>query len=442
MEGPAILYDARNDIANLFHVARYVTGDAKNAGRDAEKAAKAVGLSSEKKQIFGKGVKVLAGTSEEALSVARHLGASDEKLQHLSSYFEGQREAEDSSLRPQETLTLEAVKDLVVPCLQSEHPYPVVFDERWSSFMGQRHDNALMSIENLISKGCLVLDVHFIRETYRNVHVNRDLERFRFTRRGIKSVLMAARTEMGQRFREYYLDIEEEYNKVVPELLRTQEENERLRKELERAKGLNVWKMTRKEAIDMQKDTMKELSHLVKSLEDSKGAALYPICNNIMNQAVLDFEETTTAFKKSRGYHKSLSIPDVLGVSGQKERLHVMDKFLRFFETHLERLRLLPVSKIVGEVYDLGRAIGKTNTLAGDLKRGMLENDEALALKKQRIQEAKAPIQAAPPPPPVVINIDNRVINTFNGPGTANNNAAPIAPTAKTLYRYFQPVAK
>jgi phage anti-repressor protein len=311
-----------------------------------------------------------------------------------------------------------------------------------------QHKKAIDRIKTLVDNGDLIVDTDVRIAEERVLSTGNMRTVYYFSLDGIKLFFMASCTPEARKFRMYFIKIEKEYNKVLPELEKLQEENERLRKEKEALSDYQRWRATREDGIKAHHTAMDNLKHIVQGIEGPGSAKLYAIVNDAINKAVLNFTETTRAFKKSRGYHDSLSIPDVLDGKGQKERAHVLEKFLRFFENHYERLCQLPVSAIIDEVSSLGRLMGRANSMAGDLKRGLLNNGEALARKKQRVKEAKAAsIHAARPS--TVINIDNRVINnnTFNNTGEGSRGNVTAQKTAtntgtakgmKTLFSFFK----
>lgn len=215
------------DGVNLIQVVSTVTGDSKHAGETCLKAIKTLDIEKKRARIGGVGREVLVGSATDAVRIAEHLKAPEDLVIKIKAYLEatggiaeggnGSRESSHPAEMEASTRDLPTIWESI---MRSNDEYPVVFDERWSAFMGQRHDHAVASIEKLMANGCLVQNKHYKPEEYLNPQSGKKWTRYRFTRQGIKSVLMAGRTATCRQFRQLLSEILD--SRVMAEVLDTQ----------------------------------------------------------------------------------------------------------------------------------------------------------------------------------------------------------------------------
>lgn len=162
-----INHDVATGDVNLLQVAGYVRGG--NARRHATASMKALGMAERvDKKIRGIGKEVLVGTYEEALQIAVHLGADDNKLNAIKA-----------------ALTAVAQRDSKGPVVYTT--FPIVFDGTWSKMLGYKHHHdGTRKIENLINRDILSMNTHVQSEEYVNLNNGQTLQRYRFSVNGFK----------------------------------------------------------------------------------------------------------------------------------------------------------------------------------------------------------------------------------------------------------------
>ncbi|DBA69690.1 TPA: hypothetical protein ACH3X2_012625 [Trebouxia sp. C0005] len=121
------------------------------------------------------------------------------------------------------------------------------------------------------------------------------------------------------------------------------------------------------------------------------GPKLYAIAANLINQAVLGFQQTTKQFKKQQQLPGHISIPDVLNIQGQVARCYAETCFQKFITDNLQRLRELTEAELLTEFNGLKLNLrqGFVSTGMGDLKGKMLTRDEAKKRKAEQICQAR-----------------------------------------------------
>lgn len=404
---PCINHDISTGDVNLLQVAGFIKGS-KHARHHVQVAMKSLQLPiRQDKKISGVGKLVIVGTYDEALAVATHMNATNEQVFAVKEALKGLGESnripderfpeiqsEENAMEFDEV----SARALIISCLETKANFPIVFDERWSSYMGYAyHADAIKRIEGLIEKGSFIHKKHYVTESYLNLNTGRTLERYRMSKRGIRSFFMTVQTVNGMRFREYYLDLEEEYDSIVPELKKTQAENDRLQEELERlrkekeiASDYQRWRASREDGIAAHHSAMDRLKHIVGGINEVGSAKLYAIVNDAINKAVLDFQESTTAFKANKKYDRSLSVPDILDDMALRERQSIVERFMRYFAKEGDFLRQLPLDVVVNKVYEFAGWQRLANVKAGDLKdEHLLTNEEAKIRKRKRKDDMK-----------------------------------------------------
>lgn len=118
---------------------------------------------------------------------------------------------------------------------------------------------------------------------------------------------------------------------------------------------------------------------------------LYGIAGNLINQAVLGFQETTKQFKQRQQVPAQISIPDLLDMQGQVARCYAETCFQKFITDNLQRLRDMPGTELIQEFEGLKVNMRQGFVLTGmsDLQTKMLTIGEAQKRKKEQISQAR-----------------------------------------------------
>ncbi|DBA82354.1 TPA: hypothetical protein ACH3X2_000611 [Trebouxia sp. C0005] len=153
----------------------------------------------------------------------------------------------------------------------------------------------------------------------------------------------------------------------------------------------NSWCNKRLEGKELMKLKNTSLQQLIAGGFGQAGSKLYAIAGNLINQAVLGFQETTRQFKKQQQLPGHVSIPDMLNMQGQVARCYAETCFQKFVTDNLERLRGLPESELLTEFRDLKINLrqGFVSTGMGDLQQKLLTVDEAKKRKAEQVCQAR-----------------------------------------------------
>ena len=156
------------------------------------------------------------------------------------------------------------------------------------------------------------------------------------------------------------------------------------------AEGISCYNK-RLEGKELMKLKNATLQQLIAGGFGQAGSKLYAIAGNLINQAVLGFQETTKQFKKQQQLPGHVSIPDMLNMQGQVARCYAETCFQKFVTDNLERLRGLPESELLTEFRDLKINLrqGFVSTGMGDLQKGLLTITEAKKRKAEHVQQAR-----------------------------------------------------
>ena len=141
----------------------------------------------------------------------------------------------------------------------------------------------------------------------------------------------------------------------------------------------NSWCNKRLEGKELMKLKNASLQQLIAGGFGQAGSKLYAIAENLVNQAVLGFQETTKQFKKQQQLPGHVSIPDILNMQGQVARCYAETCFQKFGTDNLQRLRGLSQPDLIKEFTDLKLSLrqGFVSTGMGDLQRKLLTVAEA-----------------------------------------------------------------
>ena len=151
------------------------------------------------------------------------------------------------------------------------------------------------------------------------------------------------------------------------------------------------WCNKRLEGKELMKLKNASLQQLIAGGFGQAGGKLYAIAGNLINQAVLGFQETTKQFKKQQRLPGHVSIPDMLNMQGQVARCYAETCFQKFVTDNLERLRGLPESELLTEFKGLKINLrqGFVSTGMGDLQQKLLTVEEAKKRKAEQVCQAR-----------------------------------------------------
>ena len=147
------------------------------------------------------------------------------------------------------------------------------------------------------------------------------------------------------------------------------------------------WCSKRVEGKELMKLKNASLQQLIAGGFGQTGPKLYAIAANLINQAVLGFQETTKQFKKQQQLPGHISIPDMLNMQGQVARCYAETCFQKFITDNLQRLRDLAEPELLTEFKDLKLNLrqGFVSTGMGDLQSKLLTVNDA---KKRKVEQA------------------------------------------------------
>lgn len=148
-----------------------------------------------------------------------------------------------------------------------------------------------------------------------------------------------------------------------------------------------AWQNKRLEGKELMKMKNASLQQMIAGGFGQAGIKLYAIAGNLINQAVLGFQETTKQFKKQQQLPGHVSISDMLNMQGQVARCYAETCFHKYAADNLQRLRGLPEPELIAEFRDLKLNLrqGFVSTGMGDLYQKLLTVDEA---KKRKAEQA------------------------------------------------------
>lgn len=153
------------------------------------------------------------------------------------------------------------------------------------------------------------------------------------------------------------------------------------------------WEQGRLNGIEVNKLKCAKLKEIIAACFKEKDAvAVYKIVNNLCNQAVLGFRESTRAFKKKRDYPDYMSIADFMDPFGQVVRCATETAFYKYIIDNMEELKTLPQWSIVERFEGLSSTLAECHRKTGfaDLQNRLLTIQEAKALKKKLAADRRA----------------------------------------------------
>ena len=151
------------------------------------------------------------------------------------------------------------------------------------------------------------------------------------------------------------------------------------------------WSDKRLEGKQLMRLKNASLQQLIAGGFGQTGPKLYAIAANLINQAVLGFQETTRQFKKQQQLPGHISIPDMLNMQGQVARCYAETCFHKFIADNLQRLRGLTEPVLLTEFKDLKLNLrqGFVSTGMGDLRGKLLTIEDAKKRKAEQVCQAR-----------------------------------------------------
>jgi hypothetical protein len=153
------------------------------------------------------------------------------------------------------------------------------------------------------------------------------------------------------------------------------------------------WGQDRLNGIEVNKLKCAKLKEVIAACFQEKDAvAVYKIVNNLCNQAVLGFRESTRAFKKKRDYPEYMSVADFMDPFGQVVRYATETAFYKYILDNMDELKSLPQWEIVSKFEKLSSTLADCHRKTGfaDLKERLLSVQEAKKLEKKLASDRKA----------------------------------------------------
>ena len=158
------------------------------------------------------------------------------------------------------------------------------------------------------------------------------------------------------------------------------------------------WSQKRLEGIELTKLKNAALKELIEECFGGEGGVIYRIVNNIINQAVVGFRESTTRFKKDHALPNHMSIPDFLDLNGQVARAYAENVFRQTIYDEREQLRKLSMRGLTDRMNAIGRSLrtGFCGTGMGELQGKMLTLKDAREHKRKLSEERRGNLLKAP----------------------------------------------
>lgn len=231
---PALInHSVREGTVNLIQVASYVTGDKKNAGRNADRACSRLNIGTRGK-IDGVGQHVLLGSYEDAVKLAVELNASPAALaavkDALKLLVSAQGGGEDMSddqdkeslFSKDETpldITLFPTKEEVADFIESKDPFPVKLNTAVAAWLEFRHyHSARNRVKEVAEAGDIVVNVDFIDQVCgRNPMTGREIKMYAFTLKGFRIFCSMLKSSKGRLVRRYFVEVEKEMMEQLPQ---------------------------------------------------------------------------------------------------------------------------------------------------------------------------------------------------------------------------------
>ena len=153
----------------------------------------------------------------------------------------------------------------------------------------------------------------------------------------------------------------------------------------------NSWCNKRLEGKELMRLKSASLQQLIAGGFGQMGPKLYAIAANLINQAVLGFQETTKQFKKQGQLPGHIIIPDMLNMQRQVARCYAETCFQKFITDNLQRLRELSEPELLAEFKDLKLNLrqGFVSTGMGDLQSKLLTIDDVKQRKAEQVCQAR-----------------------------------------------------
>lgn len=193
---------------------------------------------------------------------------------------------------------------------------------------------------------------------------------------GLYQLVMKSKLEFAERFQDWVVD------DVLPSIRRhgNYDTQPSVRNDI------TNWEQARVDGIMAHKIKNRTLKDLIEGCFDS---GLYPIVNNMINQAVLDFTVTTRQFKYWNNIPQHMSIPDFLDPYGQVARLYVESATHKFFTDNKIRLKTLDKASLREEIDGIAEKLRAGCRGYGDLQALLLDKQQATTKKRELTHKRK-----------------------------------------------------
>jgi hypothetical protein len=203
---------------------------------------------------------------------------------------------------------------------------------------------------------------------------------------------MSAPGAMGHRVRRFYIACRDSYL-----------ENEAARRQQAPKVGDQAWNQARQDGIFL----FHAKSGSVKNYLDARpdvGRSFYGEVNNLINQAILGFQEQTHEFKEARNIPRWMSVPDILDEYGQFARGLFEVGYVRFFDRPKAELAALEPEAVLRELTSMKDAmrsylVGLITCGMGNVEDRLLEVPDAKKRRKEyaalRTARALTPSESA-----------------------------------------------
>lgn len=182
------------------------------------------------------------------------------------------------------------------------------------------------------------------------------------------------------------------FGKVLPELRQSGSYTVPEARQPEQApEVLTAWTKKRLEGIELTKLKNAALQQMIEGCFGGQACGIYAIVNNIINQAVLGFKETTAKFKRERSLPDYMSIPDFLDLNGQVARGYAENAFRQTIFDEREVLRQVTMRELTTRMHAIGQSLreGFCNTGMGALRGRMLTIEDARQQKRRFAADRK-----------------------------------------------------
>jgi prophage antirepressor-like protein len=157
---------------------------------------------------------------------------------------------------------------------------------------------------------------------------------------------------------------------------------------------VDQWGQKRIDGIELHKRKNSALQEVLKGCLGQDCHQAYATVNNLINQVVLNFRCTTSAYKKDKAIPKYMSVPDFLDFHGQVTRCTTEMIFCKYLVDNMDELKELPMCAVMGRLQRLAADMRDSNERfgLGDLEQKLLDRKSASERKRRLNDDRKANI--------------------------------------------------